>query len=189
MEGRRILVGAIVLLLTYVINGVLIRPLHNLLKSRRHGCGPVPFEPTRWPLGIDLVIRGLWADKDQSTPDFVTMRFESMGRYTWGLSLLGTSNLVTAEPRNVQAILATQFEDFVMGTARRTNLKTVLEASLRWMVRLGIAPGRPCGLCLPEKASLNSNYSRSMYNLCSRLSRPRNRDCWLTIRAGHGQRQ
>lgn len=130
MEGRRILVGAIVLLLTYVINGVLIRPLQNLLKSRRHGCGPVPFEPTRWPLGIDLVIRGLWADKDQSTPDFVTMRFESMGRYTWGLSLLGTSNLVTAEPRNIQAILATQFEDFVMGTARRTNLKTVLGRSI-----------------------------------------------------------
>jgi cytochrome P450 len=81
-------------------------------------------------LGIDVVRRGLQADREQRTPDFVTARFEAMGRYTWGLSLLGTSNLITAEPRNVQALLATQFDDFIMGSARRTNLKTVLGRSI-----------------------------------------------------------
>jgi cytochrome P450 len=111
-------------------NTFIVKPLQNRLKSRRLGCGPVPVEPKRWPLGIDVVRRGLQADREQRTPDFVTARFEAMGRYTWGLSLLGTSNLITAEPRNVQALLATQFDDFIMGSARRTNLKTVLGRSI-----------------------------------------------------------
>jgi len=60
----------------------------------------------------------------------VTARFKAMGCYTWRLSLLGTSNFITAEPRNVQALLATQFDDFIMGTARRTNLKKALGRSI-----------------------------------------------------------
>ncbi|KAK1730508.1 cytochrome P-450 [Colletotrichum acutatum] len=46
------------------------------------------------------------------------------------MSLLGTTNLVTADPRNIQALLATQFRDFGMGLARSTNLKTVLGRSI-----------------------------------------------------------
>ncbi|KAK1689682.1 cytochrome P450 [Colletotrichum godetiae] len=46
------------------------------------------------------------------------------------MSLLGTTNLVTADPRNIQALLATQFHDFGMGLARSTNLKTVLGRSI-----------------------------------------------------------
>jgi cytochrome P450 len=113
-----------------VINMFIVKPQQHRLKSRRLGCGPVPVEPKRWPLGIDVVRRGLQADREQRTPDFVNARFKAMGRYTWGLSLLGTSNLITAEPRNVQALLATQFDDFIMGSARRTNLKTVLGRSI-----------------------------------------------------------
>ncbi|EUC49786.1 hypothetical protein COCMIDRAFT_32802 [Bipolaris oryzae ATCC 44560] len=122
--------GTCISLLLCIINATLIKPLRYFIKARRLGCGPVPFELTRWPLGIDLVRRGLQADREQRIPDFVTARFESMGRYTWGMSLLGTSNFITAEPRNVQAILATQFGDFIMGTARRTNLKTALGRSI-----------------------------------------------------------
>ncbi|USP79993.1 cytochrome P450 71A23 [Curvularia clavata] len=130
MKENHILLGVSLLLITYMLNAVVIKPLQNLFKSLRFGCGPVPFEPSRWPLGIDLVVHGLQADREQRTPDFVATRFEAMGRFTWGLSLLGTSNFITAEPRNVQAILATQFEDFIMGTARRTNLKTALGRSI-----------------------------------------------------------
>ncbi|KAL1801281.1 hypothetical protein ACET3X_001623 [Alternaria dauci] len=130
MQTHLLIIAASLLLIIHIANNFLIKPLQTLLKSRRLGCGPVPFEPTRWPLGIDTVRRSLKADKEQRTPDFVTGRFETMGRYTWGLSLLGTSNLITAEPRNVQALLATQFDDFIMGTARRTNLKTALGRSI-----------------------------------------------------------
>lgn len=130
MQTNILILGAGLLFLIQTINVFLIKPLQTLLKSRRLGCGPVPFEPSRWPLGIDIVRHGLRADREQRTPDFVTARFEAMGRYTWGLSVLGTSNFITAEPRNVQALLATQFDDFIMGTARRTNLKTALGRSI-----------------------------------------------------------
>jgi cytochrome P450 len=46
------------------------------------------------------------------------------------MSILGTTKLVTAEPRNIQVILATQFNDFSMGATRSTNLKTVLGRSI-----------------------------------------------------------
>ncbi|KAF2848226.1 cytochrome P-450 [Plenodomus tracheiphilus IPT5] len=130
MQTNLIILTVGFLLLLRIANNYLIKPLHFYLKSRRLGCGPVPVEPTQWPLGIDVVRRSLQADREQRTPDHVAARFEAMGRYTWGLSLLGTFNLITAEPRNVQALLATQFDDFIMGTARRTNLKTVLGRSI-----------------------------------------------------------
>ncbi|POS68716.1 cytochrome P450 [Diaporthe helianthi] len=77
-----------------------------------------------------MVRAGLKADRDQRTPEFVTDRFKAMGKYTFGVKILGTSNLITAEPKNVQSILATQFNNFAMGKARQTNLKIVLGRSI-----------------------------------------------------------
>lgn len=108
----------------------LIIPFQLSRKSRALSCGVVPVEPTKWPLGLDMVRAGLKADRDQRTPDFVTDRFHAMGRYTFRISILGTSNLLTAEPKNVQAVLASQFNDFVMGRARKTNLKMILGRSI-----------------------------------------------------------
>lgn len=130
IQSSHVVRAALAIFLVYIANNFLIVPLQLFLKSRRLKCGPVPFEPTHWPLGIDAVRRGLQADREQRTPDYMNARFQAMGRYTWKLSLLGTSNIITAEPRNIQALLATQFDDFIMGTARRTNLKTALGRSI-----------------------------------------------------------
>jgi len=125
-------------ILVFVLGGVLLQilrfhvvlPLLYIRKARNKGCGTVPVEPTRWPLGIDKVRAGLQADRDQRTPDFITERFEDMGRYTFRIRILGSTNFITAEPANVQAILASQFTDFAMGAARRTNLRLVLGRSI-----------------------------------------------------------
>ncbi|KAL5321155.1 hypothetical protein ACEPPN_011967 [Leptodophora sp. 'Broadleaf-Isolate-01'] len=129
------ILGNLLLLLLCGISVLFLRsyvllPLLYNRKARSRGCGAVPIEPTRWPLGIDKVRAGLQADRDQRTPEFVTKRFDSMGRYTFRISILGSTNLITAEPANVQAILASQFTDFAMGAARRTNLKLVLGRSI-----------------------------------------------------------
>ncbi|KAJ4424357.1 alanine transaminase alt2 [Gnomoniopsis sp. IMI 355080] len=113
-----------------VLRTFVIIPFQQFRKSRTLGCGPVPVEPTKWPLGLDMVRAGLKADRDQRTPDFLTDRFHAMGRYTFRVSILGTSNLITAEPKNVQAVLASQFDNFVMGRARKTNLKLILGRSI-----------------------------------------------------------
>ncbi|WKT43887.1 Cytochrome P450 [Fusarium oxysporum f. sp. vasinfectum] len=87
-------------------------------------------ELSKLPFGIDTLLAALRADRDQRTPDHVANRFAALGVYTFSLSILGTTNLVTAEPRNIQVILATQFNDFSMGAMRSTNLKTVLGRSI-----------------------------------------------------------
>lgn len=118
------------LILSRVLLSFLITPILRARRSRGLGCGAIPTEPTKWLFGLDMVRAGLKADGDQRTPEFVTDRFNAMGRYTFGVRILGTSNLITAEPKNVQAILATQFNDFAMGRARKTNLKIVLGRSI-----------------------------------------------------------
>lgn len=121
---------AFALLAIHLLNTFIIIPIQHARKARALGCGDVPLEPTRWPLGLDMVRAGLAADRDQRTPDFVTDRFHAMGRYTFRICILGTSNLITAEPQNVQAVLASQFGDFAMGRARKTNLKMILGRSI-----------------------------------------------------------
>lgn len=122
--------SGVALVLLRVINSCIVQPLLHARKSRALGCGGVPVEPVRWPLGIDMVRAGLEADREQRTPTFMVDRFRAMGRYTFGINILGVSNVVTAEPRNVQAVLASQFGDFAMGRARRTVLRAVLGRSI-----------------------------------------------------------
>ncbi|KAK2735409.1 cytochrome p450 family [Colletotrichum kahawae] len=123
------------LLLPIILTTILIlnSALHSLRlaqKARRLSCKPPPLEPTTLPLGIDTVLASLRADREQRTPDHVAARFAALGVHTFRIALLGTTNLVTADPRNVQALLATQFADFGMGAARSTNLRAVLGRSI-----------------------------------------------------------
>lgn len=118
------------LLAIHFLNTLIVIPIQHARKALALSCGDVPLEPTRWPLGLDMVRAGLAADRDQRTPDFVTDRFDAMSRYTFRIRILGTSNFITAEPRNVQALLASQFGDFAMGRARKTNLKMILGRSI-----------------------------------------------------------
>ncbi|KAK8059862.1 Cytochrome P450 monooxygenase alt2 [Apiospora saccharicola] len=127
----QLLVGlGVFLVLLRLINIYVAVPWRYWLKARQLGCGAVPTEPRKWPFGLDIVRNALMADKDQRMPEFVTGRFAAMGRYTWRMNVLGSSNFITAEPRNIQAILATQFDDFKLGDVRTTNLKMFLGRSI-----------------------------------------------------------
>ncbi|KAL3297920.1 Cytochrome P450 [Colletotrichum asianum] len=119
-----------IILTTILILNSALRSLLLAQKARRLSCKPPPLEPTTLPLGIDTVLASLRADREQRTPDHVAARFAALGVHTFRIALLGTTNLVTADPRNVQALLATQFADFGMGAARSTNLKAVLGRSI-----------------------------------------------------------
>ncbi|KAK8051553.1 hypothetical protein PG993_002938 [Apiospora rasikravindrae] len=119
-----------VFILVRLIDIYLIRPWRYWLKARQLGCGIVPTEPRKWPLGLDVVRNGVMADRDQRMPEYVTARFAAMGRHTWRMNVLGSSNFITAESRNIQSILATQFDDFKLGDVRTTNLKLFLGRSI-----------------------------------------------------------
>ncbi|KAF2105026.1 cytochrome P450 71A23 [Rhizodiscina lignyota] len=116
--------------IAFFVQTLIIRPVIQARKLRGLRCAAVPIEPSRYPLGIDTVLSALRADREQRTPDAARQRFAAMGRNTFRISVLGTSNLITAEPRNVQALLATQFADFGMGAARSNNLRKALGRSI-----------------------------------------------------------
>lgn len=51
-------------------------------------------------------------------PEFFKELHAKLGHNTWVQSLFATENIVTCEPRNIQAVLATQFNDFEIGEQR-----------------------------------------------------------------------
>ncbi|KAJ5612017.1 Cytochrome P450 E-class CYP52 [Penicillium lagena] len=96
------------------------------------GCGAVPRYPYKDPLGISNLLQLLAADRDHAIPELAAKRMEVMSnlenRYvsTFILRNLGRDNLFTADPKNIQAVLATQFKDFGLGAARHTSLHPLL---------------------------------------------------------------
>lgn len=88
-------------------------------KAQELGCQEPPLEETRLPFGIDSVKAAMAADKEKLFPDWLTSRANKMGVYTWRLNLFGKRLIITHEPQNIQAILATQFGAFDLGPQRR----------------------------------------------------------------------
>ena len=68
------------------------------------------------------------ADKAQKFPDLMIARQEKMNEITgrvcetFKFHLLGQELYFTSDPKNIQAMLATKFDDFQLGPARRQNM-------------------------------------------------------------------
>ena len=93
--------------------------LSAFLTSRRHAakarelrCEEPPFQKNRYPLGIDQLLRALAADKAKQFPTDAIQRTVDIGSITYKYSILGMTNIFTADEKNIQAMLATQFNDF-----------------------------------------------------------------------------
>jgi len=104
-----------------------------LLDNRRHarqaalrGCKSAPMMPTKLPLGLDFLYRLVSWDADYQLPPFTYQLYKEMGVSTWEQSFLGVNAFATVDPKNVQAVLATQFHDFELGQTRRGNFFPLL---------------------------------------------------------------
>jgi hypothetical protein len=78
------------------------------------------------PLSYDLVQRLNKADKKGVMPSEFVKVVEEAGATTFHTFVLGTRSVFTIDPKNVQAVLATQFNDFELGATRRNNFFPVL---------------------------------------------------------------
>ncbi|RDW59257.1 hypothetical protein BP5796_12181 [Coleophoma crateriformis] len=121
---------AVGLVTAKLLYSLVVLPILYRIKARSLGCGLAPTEPTKWPLGLDMVVRGIRASREQRVMEFVLERFENMGCHTWYMNLLGSSNLLTADPKNIQALLATQFDDFRTGAPKVMSLKQMIGRSI-----------------------------------------------------------
>ncbi|KAI9845407.1 MAG: hypothetical protein M1837_004885 [Sclerophora amabilis] len=105
----------------------LVRRRLYLAEAARRGCQDAPLEPSNLPFGIDRLRSSLKEDRKQLFPNFMADRFSEMGVSTFRFTgIAGNDGYVTYDPKNIQALLATQFHDFGLGTQRRGNFFPLL---------------------------------------------------------------
>ena len=118
------LVGA---LIVYYIGASILSHRHHARKARELGCEPAWERPYRLPFGIDLVREVMNADKNNIVPNYFLDTYYKTGKKaTWNQNMLGSYGYITSDPKNVQALLATQFNDFELGENRRGNFFPML---------------------------------------------------------------
>lgn len=66
------------------------------------------------------------ADKNNRVPPQFMKSYEEVGSSTWTESMLNSTVIMTVDPKNVQAVLATKFRDFELGPQRRNNFSAML---------------------------------------------------------------
>ncbi|KAF2190084.1 putative cytochrome P450 family protein [Zopfia rhizophila CBS 207.26] len=125
-----LIVGAALLIAIKVVVDIL-NHIQHAAKARRLGCKPPP-NRTSLAFGIDHILQMTKADWDMRLPNFFIKTFEKMraqeGRpvYTLRKSQLGEASFLTCDPKNIQAILASQFHDFDFGDIRRNAFHGML---------------------------------------------------------------
>lgn len=93
---------------------------HNRVFARTHGCQPAPMDRLlTWldPLGVGILFELERRLASHSLLDYMRTRFEDNG-YTFKSRVLLDDFYWTCEPRNIQALLATQFHSFGVGIDR-----------------------------------------------------------------------
>jgi hypothetical protein len=96
----------------YFFISIFVTSYRNAAKARALKCEEPQFQKNRYPLGIDNLLRALAADKAKLFPVYQIQRTIDTGAITYKYSLLGSTNIFTADEKNIQAILATHFSDF-----------------------------------------------------------------------------
>lgn len=115
--------------ISYIIYSVLCRIVisrRNAAKKRELKCEDAPVQKYKLPLGIDEVHRSLKADAEMQFLVYIMERFQEIGALTYQASFMGTKSYFTADEKNIQAMLATQFNDFDLGPVRRGNFFPLL---------------------------------------------------------------
>lgn len=85
-----------------------------------HSCMPPPHSASKLPWGLDRMYRMVKLT-GQHADILETVIMPSFRTYGWTHSfsgLLGENGLLTADPDNIRAIFATQFQDFIVGSYR-----------------------------------------------------------------------
>lgn len=125
-------VWAFVSFILYKIVATIIVSVRHANTARRLGCQPAHNIQGFDPLGFVSIHKVLKADRGQRIPQFLKDRIDNAcakeGRRitTFYQRIMGAGSHFTIEPRNIQAVLATQFKDFGLGERRNVNFFPLL---------------------------------------------------------------
>ncbi|RAQ55487.1 cytochrome P450 [Aspergillus flavus] len=122
---------------------VAARLLFSLYSAWRHAqrarslnCQEAPLYPSRDPFGFATLLETLQADRDKLLPKLSQKRVDlissQQNRYvsTFRVRQAGRENFFTVDPKNIQAMLATQFNDFFLGDMRRNAGAPVMTSGI-----------------------------------------------------------
>lgn len=105
---------------------------HYSRKARSLGCLNLPLLPSMDPIGVTHLLQSLSADRVKLLPELFERRFRTMSELqkgyvsTFMIRSLGQHIVITADPKNIQSLLATQFSNFELGSVRRDSLCPLL---------------------------------------------------------------
>lgn len=92
--------------------------------AKQRGCSPVPTQHSPDPLGLVNMVKILRANSKNQVLEYFRGVFDDVSlrmnktAYSYDTYMLGDRIFFTCDPRNIQAILATQFKDFELGKIR-----------------------------------------------------------------------
>jgi hypothetical protein len=92
--------------------------------AKQLGCKPAPTEHNPDRLGLVTLIKLLRANNKSQILEYIRGVFDDVSLrmnktvYSYDTYILGDRVFFTCDPRNIQAILATQFKDFELGKIR-----------------------------------------------------------------------
>lgn len=118
--------GLVAASIVYLFISSILSSYRHARKARELGCEAPVERQNRLPLAVDLTWQIIKADRENVVPPFFLQTYKEMGRPTWTQNFLGTMAIVTCDPKNIQALLATQFNDFEIGEQRRGNFFPML---------------------------------------------------------------
>ncbi|KAJ5648809.1 Cytochrome P450 E-class CYP52 [Penicillium longicatenatum] len=101
-------------------------------KSHQIGCEEPPVYASHDPFGILTLLETLKAAQKKLLPQLAERRIAFLSRRhdryvsTFRICQAGRENLLTADPKNIQAMLASQFKDFGLGDMRRNVANPVI---------------------------------------------------------------
>ncbi|KAI9723684.1 MAG: hypothetical protein M1812_000984 [Candelaria pacifica] len=121
---------ALVAFALYKIVTSILLSRHRAAEARRLGCKPAPMMYSKLPFGISNIRRFDAAAKEMDIPgEFIRIR-EEIGLQTHQFTILGSTGFATSDPKNIQAILATQFQDFDLGPFRSGSTGMLLGSGI-----------------------------------------------------------
>jgi hypothetical protein len=120
----RLLLWPLVAFVLYKTVSSIITKYQHATAARKYDCKPAPTLPSPDPLGIINIVRLIQSNNAGKLPDFVKNRTDIVSRhegrpvFTFQTHIVRNWLFFTCDPKNIQALLATQFKDFELGPIR-----------------------------------------------------------------------
>lgn len=131
MESYYLVFYSLLTIILYKFLSSTLRSFSQARKARQLGCQPITEVPRpAWDyltvIGIAPLEDNIRNAKVFRFPESVCERTARVGALTYKSLILGQWVYFTVDPKNVQAMLATQFKDFSLGPNRRGSLFPLL---------------------------------------------------------------